>query len=141
MPHSVTRSSPLPCGTHFSLPASFTVEASLVMPPVLLTLLLILFLCAHVHNRAVLTASACEQAVSGREQEIEVLFLENEVTCERNSDKKKRVVSFRLLTVPYLTERQWEESVRAVYDISDPAGFLHKLAAGKELLSGTSDNE
>lgn len=44
---------------------SFTIEAACVMALVLLTVIGILYLCFFVHNRAWLTAAACESALAG----------------------------------------------------------------------------
>ena len=44
---------------------SLTVEAACIMPAVLLTVFACLYLCFYVHNRAFLTAAACESAVCG----------------------------------------------------------------------------
>ena len=44
---------------------SFTIEAACVMSLVLLVLMGVLYLSFFVHNRAWLTAAACESAISG----------------------------------------------------------------------------
>ena len=44
---------------------SFTLEAACVMSLVLLVLMGTLYLCFYVHNRAWLTAAACESALAG----------------------------------------------------------------------------
>lgn len=44
---------------------SFTIEAACVMSLVLLAIIGILYLCFFVHNRAWLTAAACESALAG----------------------------------------------------------------------------
>ena len=44
---------------------SFTVEAAMIMPVVLLVTFSSLYLCFYVHNRAFLTSAACEAAVCG----------------------------------------------------------------------------
>ena len=118
------------------LRASFTVEASLLLPPVLAVLLLILYLFAHVHSRSVLTAYACEQSVTGKEQSVNVIFLTQDVSKEGSSDKKKREVSYHFRTAPMLSYSAMEETVRASYEIADPAAFARRAAAVRDLISG-----
>ena len=116
------------------VPAFFTVEASLLLPPVLLTLLLVLFLCAHVHNRSVLTASACAGTVTGREQEISVLFLEDGYQYGGGEDSRRRSVSWELHTVPFVSGRRWTESKEIIYKKQYPVRFLQTAAAAGDLL-------
>ena len=131
---------PLRTALSFRLRASFTVEASLLLPPVLLTCLTVLFLTAHVSNRAAMTAYAAEQAVSGREQEITVLYLSS--GCEKNtvSEKKKRTVSYDLTTTPYLAGAVWEDTIHEVYEIPDTVRMLQIAAAMRTITAngGTS---
>jgi len=44
---------------------SFTVEAAMIMPVILLVTFSSLYLCFYVHNRTFLTTAACEAAVCG----------------------------------------------------------------------------
>lgn len=113
--------------------ASFTVEASLLLPPVLAVLLLVLYLFGHVHNRTVLTAYACEQAVSGKEQQVTVLYLANDVTENRSGSKKKREVSYSYRTTPLVWPVSFEEEEKASYEITDPVSLAHRAYAAKSL--------
>ena len=119
---------------HCKLKASLTVEASLLLPPILLVLLLVLYLFAHVHSRAVLTAYACEQAVSGKEQEVQVLFFASDVSKDTAEIKKERKVSYSFRTAPLLWPADYPETETASYTIIDPAAFAHRAAALRGLV-------
>ncbi|MBQ6468656.1 MAG: hypothetical protein IJJ50_01205 [Lachnospiraceae bacterium] len=116
------------------MPASFTAEASLLLPPVLLTLLLVLFLCAHIHNRNILTSYACVQAVTGNEQEVSVLFLEEAVKSTCSEDLGERSVSWELHTLPSLSGMEWTESEKIIYKKQKPVRFLQIAYSARSLM-------
>ena len=115
------------------LSASVTVESALLMPSVLLILLLFLYLMAHVHNRSVLASAACEQAISGKEREVEVLYLASGTERSVSETRHTRTVRYELVTVPLLSGRTWKETAEAEYSLTDPANVLHHLFALREL--------
>lgn len=117
----------------YGLPAVITAEASLLMPAVIVVLVLFLFLLAHAHNRSVLTSAACEQAVSGTERDVTVLFMEDSAVREVSATRTKRTVSYTLKTVPQGASYTWEDRNEASYDIVDPGKILHGLFALKTL--------
>ena len=53
-----------------NLKGSLTIEASCIMPVILLTVFSCLYLCFYVHNRTFLTAAACESAVTGSTESV-----------------------------------------------------------------------
>jgi len=80
--------------------ASFTIEMALIMPVILLVVFSGIYLMAHVRNRAFLTASACEQAVSGHDPETPALFAA--VDPARRKKTVKSVGRFPLRPVPFI---------------------------------------
>ena len=121
------------------LPASFTVEASLLLPPVLLTLLAVLYLCAHIHNRSALTSYACVQAVTGNEQEVSILFLEDHFEMQAVDGQRKRTVSHTLHTVPLLFDRTWEDAAELVYEKPETVRILQIASAARKMMPHPSE--
>ena len=119
-------------------PAGFTVEASLLLPPVLLVLLLLLYLIAHIHNRSVLSSAACAWAVTGREQEISALFLEDSYEAVPEEDKQKRTVTWKLRTLPLLFSGKWEDSASLVYERTDTVRILQLIGAARKTVPPSS---
>ena len=114
---------------------SFTIETALLMPLLLLSLLTLLFLCLHLHDRSVLTAYAAENAVSGRENALPYLVLseaEAPVFDERNG---RRTVSVRLRTpaIPFVPGAAFftEESAVTRYPAKE-IRLAMTLAAGRK---------
>ena len=105
----------------------------MLLPPVLLTLLTVLFLTAHVTNRASLTAYAAEQAVSGYEQEIGILYLASGCEKETVPGRKERTVSYTLTTIPFPAGAEWKEVIQEVYEIPDTVRILQTAAAMRTL--------
>jgi|GEM_PF-3284719 len=135
---SLIRKTGSPARSRPSAPAAFTVEASLLLPPVLLVLLLLLYLIAHVHNRSILSSTACAWAVTGREQEISVLFLEDSYEAVPEDSRQKRTVTWKLRTFPLLSSGEWEDSASLVYEKTDTVRILQLIAAAKKAVPPSS---
>lgn len=113
--------------------ASFTVETAMLSPILIGSVIMLLYLTAHVHNRTCLHALAAEQAVSGHEQETPALFSMTNLTCGRSDTEKERSISYRAGS-RYLNGEEWllmEEE--AVYRKYYPIRTLRNLMALKEL--------
>ena len=109
--------------------ASFTVESAILMPLVTLVLVLFLFVSMHVYDRAVLRAGAAAALLTGRQQELSVLVLQQEADLTVTGDRGKRTAEWHLLTVPVPGDRIFREEEKSSCVFPDPADILRKAAA------------
>jgi Flp pilus assembly protein TadG len=139
--------------------ASFTVEAALVMPVVLVTLIALLYMCFYVHNRAWLTAAAYEAALSGSMEGVrkdgpvkETAQLKSESLARtgfygaRNLKANakvdwglladKVVVTYELDTIPVLGNFSWHLKTEAKVKVFRPVGLLRLGKSAGELVQG-----
>lgn len=119
-----------------------TVETAMIMPVLLFSVLMLLYLTAHVHNRTCLFAGAAEQAVSGHVQEDPVLFAMAETACSRKDSEKERKIRYTAGTLYLSGERLWSIDEEAVYKKYKPVKQIRKLSAAKRLTgqAGTAQN-
>ena len=119
-----------------------TVETAMIMPVLLFSVLMLLYLTAHVHNRTCLFAGAAEQAVSGHVQEDPELFAMAETACSRKDSEKERKVRYTAGTLYLSGERLWSIDEEAVYKKYRPVKQIRKLSAAKRLTgqAGTAQN-
>ena len=74
--------------------ASLTIEAALIAPLLILSVMGVLYLSFHLHNRTCLYASAAEQAISGHKQEDPSYFGMQNVNRGGSESKSHRTVRF-----------------------------------------------
>ena len=113
---------------------SLTVEAACLAPILFVSVFLLLYLTAHVHNRTCLYTGAAEQAVSGHEQEDPSLFALTELSASRNESDSQRTVAYKAGTLYIDGERKWSIDEEAVYKKYQPAKRLRQIAAGKRAI-------
>lgn len=118
--------------------ASFTVETAMIMPVIIFTLVMSVYLTAHEMNRAVLSLSCGEQAISGHEQNPQVLFAAGEVSWNRRDSEKEREVSVTSGTVKYTGENLFQIEENASYQKINPVSRIRKWQALKNLTSSGS---
>lgn len=87
--------------------ASLTTETALIMPVVIFTLLASIYLTAHIHNRACLSANAGEQAISGHMQEDPQLFAAGRVSTKRSDSSAARSVETSAGTFHFSGTELW----------------------------------
>ena len=95
--------------------ASFTIETALLMPVLIFAIIMSVYLTVHVMNRSVLASSCVEQAVSGRSQEVNVLFASGAVSWKRADDENARTVSAQAATLHYSGSELWQSESTATY--------------------------
>ena len=119
-----------------SLRASFTVEAALLMPLILLVLLTLLFAAFHLHDRNLIRAYACESAVTGKERDLPFLIFSDAEEPELAESDTARSVSVRLFTRPLLSGKGASFEMTAVYEPLLPIRALRNAKAiAKEVSS------
>ena len=118
--------------------ASFTVEAALVLPPVLAAMLLLLYLLTFAHNRSVYTSAALTQSITGREQDVSTFYLSRPGPLSAQEDDGARTVTGQseLLFLP--SGRSVSFSVHETYRKTDAPDLLRKRAALRDLSGRTS---
>lgn len=100
---------------------SFTIEAALLMPIILLVLMGVLYLNFFVHNRAWLTAAACEAAVSGSMEG----YSKNGKIYEKADLQGRMLGSTGLPGGENLSmQTSVGKTVQVTYRMEVPAGFL-----------------
>ena len=95
--------------------ASFTIETALLMPVLIFAIIMSVHLTVHVMNRTVLASSCVEQAVSGRSQEVNVLFASGAVSWKRADDENARTGSAQAATLHYSGSELWQSESTATY--------------------------
>ncbi|MDO4804056.1 MAG: hypothetical protein Q4A32_04470 [Lachnospiraceae bacterium] len=114
--------------------ASVTVEAALIMPVLLLTILSSLYLTMHVRNGTCMTASCIEQAISGRDQENPALFFAGEVERNKEESDSQRKISMSAGTFYFSGQLLWRTSSERIYKKYYPVTYLRKIRGVKGLL-------
>ncbi len=117
-------------------PASLTLEAAAVMSVVIFTLLMAVYLTAHIHNRAYLTAGAAEQAISGHVQKDPQLFAAGDISVTRTDTKTARTVESTAGTVHFSGEVLWGIRVKQTFRKYQPAKLIRLMKAASELADG-----
>jgi hypothetical protein len=116
--------------------ASFTIEAALLMPCILLVLFSVFYLNFHVRNRAYLSAASCEQAVTDHDPENPDLFAAMNLSRSKEDGEEFRSVAFAADTIALYGGWKWSISEKGQYRIVKPVSFIWKLRAAKELPEG-----
>lgn len=109
-----------------------TVEAAMLSPILISSVFMLIFLTAHVHNRAYAYARAAEQAVSGHEQELQHMFAMGKVYCTRDLTDKERRVGYSLSTLKIGGEVWRSIDEEATYKIYRPIRDLRRINSLKE---------
>ena len=109
-----------------------TVEAAMISPILISSVLMLLFLTAHVHNRAYAYTRAAEQAVSGHEQELQHMFAMGKVDCTRDLTDTERRVGYSLSTLKIGGEVWRSVDEEATYRIYRPIRQLRQINSFKE---------
>ena len=113
--------------------ASFTLEAALLSPCILLVIFAVFYLNFHVCSRACLSAAACEQAISGHDPENPELFAAMNLSRVKEESGNTRIVSFAADTIALYGGWKWSISEKGEYAIVDPVSFIRKLRAAESL--------
>jgi hypothetical protein len=113
--------------------ASFTIEAALLIPCILLVIFAVFYLNFHVCSRACLSAAACEQAISGHDPENPELFAAVNLSRMKEENGKTRTVSFAADTIALYGGWKWSISEKGEYAVVDPVSFIRKLRAAESL--------
>ena len=109
-----------------------TVEAAMLSPVLISSVLMLLFLTAHVHNRTYAYTRAAEQAVSGHEQELQHMFAMGKVDCTRDLTDTERRVGYSLSTLKIGGEVWHSIDEEATYRIYRPIRQLRQINSFKE---------
>lgn len=96
--------------------ASFTAEAALLMPVILLVLFMLLFAAFHLHDRNLIRACALESAVTGKEPVLPFLIYSDAEDPVRTENAAARSVSVRIRTRPLLSGKGATYETTAVYE-------------------------
>ena len=132
---------------------SFTIEAACVMSLILVAVMGILYLCFFVHNRAWLTAAACESALTGsmegnreggntgeaagkRSQELgDIGFFGAENLKTQIKDGKEVTVSYTADTISGFGGYSWKLRAEGKSRVIDPVGWIRKIKAAEDIFS------
>ncbi len=117
------------------LRASLTVEAAMLMPILFFVVFSCVYLNFHVHNRANLSASAAEQAISGHEQNGTVLFGSVQPEAERSESEDARTVGYAAVSPVYIGSG-WSIRTEQTCRLYHPVKMLRAERALKELGDG-----
>lgn len=130
---------------------SFTIEAACVMSLILVAVMGILYLCFFVHNRAWLTAAACESALTGsmegnreggntgaaagkRSQELgDIGFFGAENLKTQIKDGKEVTVSYTADTISGFGGFSWKLRAEGKSRVIDPVGWIRKIKAAEDI--------
>lgn len=131
---------------------SFTIEAACVMSLILVTIIGILCLSFFVHNRAWLTAAACEAALSGSMEGIKKdgqvyetavirgeelantgFFGAENLQCFVNTGKKV-TVTYEADTIASFGGFRWKMKTEGSSKIICPAEWIRKVKAAQEVI-------
>lgn len=137
---------------------SFTVEAACVMSIVLLTVIGVIYLSFFVHNRAWLTAAACEASLSGSMEAVyqdgqaqtaaEIrgeelgnvgFFGAENLRCHVNAGKKKVSVTYEADTIAGFGGFKWTLKTEGSSKVIQPVKWIRRLKAAKEAIGITGD--
>ena len=114
--------------------ASLTIEAALIAPLLILSVMGVLYLSFHLHNRTCLYASAAEQAISGHKQEDLSYFGMQNVNRGGSESKNHRTVRFTSGTWDFNGEKLYAIDEEAEYKIIRSVKTVRRVLAGKEFL-------
>lgn len=107
-----------------------------MMPLVCTVLVLILYLCAHVHNRAYLLARAWEEVIMETRLEEPVLFGAGSINCNQSFGDKENTVTYTADTKAAWGGWDWPVSVGATSKKIKPVDFIRNCQIGKLALEG-----
>lgn len=113
---------------------SYTAEAAVIVGMAVLVLMTVLDLCSFLYGRSVLTASAYEQAFSGRHHVVETLFGVEEIQSEVSFGEKANEVTYSGICTFVWSGHTKELMVRAHVQKKDPVTFLWRLQEANELI-------
>ena len=113
--------------------ASVTAETAMLMPVVLFTVFMALYLTFHVHNRSCLMAAAGESAVSGREHEAPQLFAAGGVSLEMQDSAFGRTGKASAGTFYYTGEELWKISGEQTWKRYKPVATIRRKKAAERL--------
>ena len=116
------------------LSASFTVEASLLMPLILLVLTASICLTLYTAARAATSVKACEQAVTGRADDGSPPLWTASLARDMQDDLHSRTVAFRGETPSAFRPFHWRFEAEAVYRKVRPASLIRRILAAKDAL-------
>ena len=128
---------------------SFTIEAACVMSIVLLTVMGVIYLSFFVHNRAWLTAAACEASLSGSMEAVRQdgqAQAAAEIRGEElghvgffGAGKKKFSVTYEADTIAGFGGFKWTLKTEGSSKVIRPVKWIRRLKAAKEVIGITGD--
>ncbi len=107
-----------------NLPASFTVEAALLMPILFFSLFSVIYLTFHIHNAAALHANAAERTVTGTQQTAIHYMASEHQTLSVQNRKTHRTASYSASIMNYNDRLFGTVSGTVVYQKYDPTKEL-----------------
>ena len=139
---------------------SFTIEAACVMSIVLLTVMGIIYLLFFVHNRAWLTAAACEASLSGSMEAVRQdgqsqaaaeirgaelgnvgFFGAENLRCHVNAGKKNVSVTYEADTIAGFGGFKWTLKTEGSSKVIQPVKWIRRIKAAKEAIGITRDQD
>ena len=139
---------------------SFTIEAACVMSIVLLTVMGIIYLSFFVHNRAWLTAAACEASLSGSMEAVRQdgqsqaaaeirgeelgnvgFFGAENLRCHVNAGKKNVSVTYEADTIAGFGGFKWTLKTEGSSKVIQPVKWIRRIKAAKEAIGITRDQD
>ena len=123
---------------------SFTIEAACVMSIVLLTVMGVIYLSFFVHNRAWLTAAACEASLSGSMEAVRQdgqAQVAAEIRGEElgNVGKKKVSVTYEADTIAGFGGFKWTLKTEGSSKVIRPVKWIRRLKTAKDVIGITGD--
>ena len=106
---------------------SFTVEAALIFPVIMLVILSVIYIDVHLMNSNIFTCLACEQAVTGNDTKPSSSFALKDIEREVKDSKSERTVSFRTGTQGIWKIFDFDIDTGADYKKSDTEKFIRAM--------------
>lgn len=110
----------------YLIKGSFTVEAALVFPVILIVIFSVIYLNAHIHNRSYLEIKACEISVSGKEAPPLSLFAMKECSMSVTESDNSRNVSVSASTEGVFRFLNFKLKKDCTYEKCSPSVFVKK---------------
>ncbi len=106
---------------------SFTVEAAMIFPVILLVVLSVMYIDVHLMNLNIFTCLACEQAITGNETAPSSSFSLKSIDRQLEDGENERIVSFCTGTEGIWKIFSFDINTNARYKKSDTEKFIRTL--------------
>lgn len=114
---------------HILQRGSYTIEATVIMGVTFLVIAAILYMGSFLYGRAIMTASAYEQAFTGRQQEEYGLFGFDTIEREHDFQEKENTVSYYGTCFSIWGGFRKEVRINAKVEQEQPVTFIRKWRA------------